>query len=299
MASEITKKSKIIKDITDISSAINRTSSTSTVKSKMSQLVRKQQELGKIEKNISDFENKISQKNKEFNRAQNSLIQAQERESAQRNNREKQQQREMITNLRQINQEIQKKVILEKETDLNTEIKTESMYILKGDIKSYSKIMEDSNLAKDFPVQFELLVKKNALDCEYFSVSSGDSILIIDREFKKIIKVAKRIIEDTNDLKSNPSIRIAIDYGEITYKHNEGLISKIITGEPLRIAARLEPYVAPDKIWCTTNCFYNSEYQQKDLITKIHGLENQNGLFNIKKKDSTEPDLYIKLFSIH
>ena len=85
------------------------------------------------------------------------------------------------------------------------------------DIKSYSRFMLDPEFSKYIPENFEILVKKNAMDCFYYSVSGGDSLLIIENDFKKIIKAAKRIIEDTNELKGNPAIRVAIDFGSIVY----------------------------------------------------------------------------------
>ncbi len=161
--------------------------------------------------------------------------------------------------------------------------------------------MSDPEFSNYIPDNFEILVKKNAMNCFYYSVSGGDSLLIIENDFKKIIKAAKRIIEDTNDLKGKPAIRIAIDFGSIVYSHAEGIVTKIKTGEPLRISARLEPFVKPNEIWCTEKCF-QSELDNSIKYVELHDDEVEltqiNGKYNIKKKGSSEPDILMNLYKI-
>ncbi len=292
IGSETEKKARLIKDISTLSSAISRTKTASTINSKMNQLSRKEKDMGKVEKKIGEYENKLSNKTKDLNRYQKCLNKSLDKDRTNNVNKEKQSQRELLNNLQQINRELQKKAILEKELGVNIEDTIESYYLLKG------KIMENPELSVIFTEQFEFLVKKNALDCFYFNVSGGDSILILEKSIKKIIKIAKRIIEDTNELESNPQIRIAIDYGDITYKHSEGVITKIVTGLPLRISARLEPFVKPNEVWCTENCFINDEYTNKILGNEIDSLEITGESFNIKKSGSTEEDIFIKIFKV-
>lgn len=297
LSTEREKKSNLIKKIADL-----------TAKQKWDDLARKEQELANIEKKISVLEDKLSQKNKDLDKNENVLQRAIEVETKKNTNKEKQQhqefkrqQQERLSVLKSINQELQKKTLLEKELNLSQEDIEDNFFVLKGDIKSYSKFMADPEFSKYIPDNFEILVKKNAMDCFYYSIPEGDSLLIIEDDFKKLIKVAKRIIEDTNDLKGNPAIRIAIDFGSIVYSQVEGIVTKIKTGEPLRISARLEPYVKPNEIWCTGNCF------QSELDNSIKYIELQddevdltkiNGRYNIKKKGSDEPDILMNLYKI-
>lgn len=297
-SAEISKQSKLIKDISDINTTLKRTKSDSTIKNKLNQLSRKQKDLATAVKKIADYDTKINNKTKELNRNQNYIDQAKERETKQRDSKEKQRQKEQLTGLIKINNELQKKIKLEKATGLKDEEKTESLFVLKGDVKGYSKIMSDPDLAKEFQDRFQIIVQKNSLECFYYNLSGGDSILVIDKDFKKILKIAKRIIEDTNDLNGKPSIRIAVDYGEITYKHSDGLVSKISIGDPLRISARLEPFVEPDEIWCTENCFNENDCIEKEEITSRDGVEYKDGYCNIKKKGSNEEDIWMRLYRI-
>jgi hypothetical protein len=307
ISAEIGKKSNLIKKIADLTASINRTSSSSTAKQKSAELARKQQELANIEKKISVFEDKISKKNEELVKNQNYLQRAIERENQKNTNKEKQQhqefkrqEQERFLVLKSINQELQKKTLLEKKLNLSQEDIEDIFFVLKGDIENYSRFMSDPEFSKYIPDNFEILVKKNAMDCFYYSVAGGDSLLIIENDFKKLIKAAKRIIEDTNDLKGNPAIRSAIDFGSIVYSHAEGIVTKIKTGEPLRISARLEPYVKPNEIWCTGNCL-QSELDHSIKYTELHdevNLTKINGRYNIKKKDSSEPDILINLYKI-
>jgi class 3 adenylate cyclase len=161
--------------------------------------------------------------------------------------------------------------------------------------------MSDPELSKYIPENFEILVRKNAMDCFYYEVTEGDSLRIIEYDFKKLVKVAKRIIEDTNDLKENPEIRIAIDFGSIVYSQAGGIVTKIKTGEPLRTSARLEPYVKPNEIWFTENCL-KSELDNSIKYTELHDNEVDltpiNGKYNLKKKDSSEPGILMNLYKI-
>lgn len=106
MSVEMSKKSKLGKEIAAITASLPRLTNMSTYKTKMSQLTRKQEELSKTEKKISQFEDKIAKKNKELQRHQKSLDSAMEREDKQKIAKEKQQQRETLNGLRQINQEL-------------------------------------------------------------------------------------------------------------------------------------------------------------------------------------------------
>lgn len=305
---ETGKKANLIKKIGELTASINRTSSSSTAKQKSDELARKQQELANIEKKISVLEDKLSNKNKDLVKDQNYLQRAIEIENQKNANKEKQQhqefkrkQQERLSILKSINQELQKKTSLEKKLNLSQEDIEDNFFVLKGDIKNYSRFMSDPEFSKYIPENFEILVNKNAMDCFYYNVSGGDSLLIIENDFRKLIKAAKRIIEDTNDLKGNPAIRIAIDFGSIVYSHAEGIVTKIKTGEPLRISARLEPYVKPNEIWCTENCL-KSELSNSIKYTELHDdevdLTKINGRYNIKKKDSSEPEILMNLYKI-
>jgi hypothetical protein len=308
ISTETVKKSNVIKKIADLNASISRTSSSSTAKHKLDELARKQQELASIDKKISVLEDKLSQKNKDLDKNQNALQKAVEVENKKNANKEKQQhqefkrqQEERLSVLKSINQELQKKTLLENKLNFNQEDIEDNFFVLKGDIKSYRRFMLDPEFSKYIPDNFEIMVKKNAMDCFYYSVSGGDTLLIIEKDFKKLIKAAKRIIEDTNDLKGNPAIRIAIDFGSIVYSHAEGIVTKIKTGQPLRISARLEPFVKPNEIWCTENCF-QSELDNSIKYIELHDdevdLRKTNGRYNVKKKDSSEPDILMKLYKI-
>ena len=297
LSTEIDKRSKIIKKINYLTKSINSTKSLSTANYKINELSRRKKEYSTIEKKISDIETKIAQKNKDLNRSSNNL----EREKKRGFDKEQRENKERLNTVKAINAELQKKTLLEKKLDINSTDIEEEIFVVKADIKNFSQFMQNEFLSIYIPENFDVIVKKHCLDCFYYKVSNGDSLFVLESDFKKLLKAIKRIIEDLGELQGNPRIRFAIDYGQITYSVNDGYVTKIKNGSPLRLSARLEPLVTPNEIWVTENVFKQLEdehFSFIDLAENGCDLESINGEFNIKKDGSPEDDIFMKLYKI-
>ena len=72
-ATESDKEVKVLKAIDSLTNQANRTSSASTLKSKLSQIRTKQTELGRIEKKKADLAKKLSDKNTQLRKYQINL----------------------------------------------------------------------------------------------------------------------------------------------------------------------------------------------------------------------------------
>jgi hypothetical protein len=297
LSTEIDKRSKIIKKINYLTKSINSTKSLSTANFKINELSRRKKEYSTIEKKISDIETKIAQKNKDLNRSSNNL----EREKKRGFDKEQRENKERLNTVKAINAELQKKTLLEKKLDINSTDIEEEIFVVKADIKNFSQFMQNEFLSIYIPENFDVIVKKHCLDCFYYKVSNGDSLFVLESDFKKLLKAIKRIIEDLGELQGNPRIRFAIDYGQITYSVNDGYVTKIKNGSPLRLSARLEPLVTPNEIWVTENVFKQLEdehFSFIDLAENGCDLESINGEFNIKKDGSPEDDIFTRVTKI-
>lgn len=80
--------------------------------------------------------------------------------------------------------------------------------------------------------------------------------------------------------------------------NTSGIVKKVLTGNPLRIAARLEPIVIPNEIWCTKDCVSKSDYRNTVQILEIPVVEKKGKTFNIKKKGSAEDNIFIEIYRV-
>jgi class 3 adenylate cyclase len=167
--------------------------------------------------------------------------------------------------------------------------------VMKADIRGFSAIMA-SGADSDVHVLLHDIVQAHAAECPLAEVVEGDSLVIADENPRTILKVAKRIMQDLYEAPGNPELRVAIDCGAVEMHPGRRLVT---TGTPFRVAARLEPHVAPGQIWVTE--------EFKDVLGQRPGLykavplkdgdpESAPELLNIKKPGSAEPD---ELIAVH
>jgi class 3 adenylate cyclase len=308
LGKEVEKISRITKSIADLNAKLNRKQTQSSLNSVLNEISRKQKDEASHLNKISQIEKRISDKSKELDRYLTSANREEEKRLKKHNDETKKimeiQRRndsERLINLRKINFEIQKKNILERKIG-GTGDKIESeLFVLKADIKGYSKYMVDPEMREYIPENFENIVKINAVNSLYYNVSGGDSLVILDTDLQRLAKTAFRIIEDLSDLRTSPKIRIAIDFGLVTYLVTENHITKLKTGEPLRLSARLEPFVTPNEIWLTERAFEKigeGNYSAEIITDQILNLPKVGEQYNIKKTDSPEDDILVRLYKL-
>jgi len=178
----------------------------------------------------------------------------------------------------------------------------EPLCVLRADIKDFSGIMA-SNAEHAVRKRLSDAVQAHAADtCRHHEISSGDSITLVHHDPNAIVKVIRRIMEDLFEVPGNPVLRVAIDHGRVTM--SAAVEAGIMSGAPLRLAARLEPHVTPNEIW-VTEAFKIALEAGPTLYDAVeipaddqHGDAWSAGMLNIKKPGSREPDDWIRIFRL-
>jgi hypothetical protein len=125
-------------------------------------------------------------------------------------------------------------------------------FVLKGDIKGYSKIMSDTPKNKSFASFFERCVNQHCKSFKYAKISEGDSLLLIDSNPKRVLVAAKSIQKELFESEYQTNIRFAGDAGYVSIESFERKSN--IYGMAIQIASRLEPHVAPGNVYVTRAC---------------------------------------------
>ena len=178
-----------------------------------------------------------------------------------------------------------------------------TLCVLQGDIKGFSRMMDDPRIEDAVRRTLPLVVEEHASHCVWKEVAGGDSLTVIDHEPQSILKVARRVMEDLFEVEGHPVLRIAIDWGKVRMGgHSAG--SGMPSGAPLRTAARLEPHVAPNEIW-VTEAFRDALRRAPSFYDAVEVAEPDSpdgrwldGRLNIKKIGSSERDDWIKVFRV-
>lgn len=116
---------------------------------------------------------------------------------------------------------------------------------LKADVCGFSKLM-DQGTSKALSVKRKLAEFSAAEQehCEFVSHSDGDSVSIVERDAVKVANAAFRLLDLVRRL--GLELRVALDRGPMTVV-GEGEMM----GRPFLVAARVEPLVEANQIWCT------------------------------------------------
>jgi hypothetical protein len=166
-ATETDKELRLLKNIDSLSDQANRTTSQSTLKSKLNQIRTKQTELGRIEKKKADISKKVAEKNKQLCKYQIDLTKEQTRER-------KKVEKEQLDFQRNLNREIERQKQLTQET-----IRIQSTEIPKNENKEYDVFISHSSADKEeFVRPLAMELQKLGLKVWYdeFELKIGDSL---------------------------------------------------------------------------------------------------------------------------
>lgn len=169
---------------------------------------------------------------------------------------------------------------------------------LKADLRGFSAVMERSP-AKALAIkkklaEFALAEGKN---CEFVNHSEGDAVSIVERDAGKIADAAFRLLDLVRQ--QGFELRIALDCGPMTV-----LSATEMTGRPFLVAARIEPLVAANQIWCSEAflkelrrgpAFYEAVDLSEDPPPSLRERKTPEG-FSIGKRAQRE--ISIKLFRL-
>lgn len=166
-SSESDKELRVQKNIDSLTDQANRTTSQSTLKSKLNQIRSKQNELGRIEKKKADISKKLADKNKQLRKHQSDLTKKQTRER-------KKTEREQLEFQRNLNRELERQKQLTHET-----MKIQTIEKPKTENKEYDVFISHSSADKDDfvrPLATELQNLGIKVWYDEFELKIGDSL---------------------------------------------------------------------------------------------------------------------------
>ncbi len=177
-----------------------------------------------------------------------------------------------------------------------------SLCVLKGDIKEYSRHMNAADTGHAVWDALRKAVAEHAARCLWTEVSEGDAVIIAHDDPNALINVALRLSEDLFEAPGRPQLRIAVDYGPVRLDESSDGRLVVVGGEPLRRAARIEPFVDAGEIWATDEFRQALEARPtRYQATPVHppeGAGGPEGATNVRKTGSSEPDIWVRLFRV-
>jgi len=166
-SSESDKELRVQKNIDSLTDQANRTTSQSTLKSKLNQIRSKQTILGRIEKKKADISKKLADKNKQLRKYQSDLTKEQTRER-------KKTEREQLEFQRNLNRELERQKQLTRET-----LEMQTVEKPKTENKEYDVFISHSSADKDDfvrPLATELQNLGIKVWFDEFELKIGDSL---------------------------------------------------------------------------------------------------------------------------
>jgi class 3 adenylate cyclase len=170
--------------------------------------------------------------------------------------------------------------------------------VLKADIQSFASLMR---AGVDAPVRtaLEEAVLRWAPPASITEIRSGDAALIAADDPVALAQTARHLMDEVYQAPGQPRLRIALHYGEVQTSRNDADLSTVIAGgEAILCAARVEPLVEPGQIWATEE--FRQQFLERPSLwrTALVAAPGGDELFNVKKKGSSEPDAWMRLYRL-
>ncbi len=170
-----------------------------------------------------------------------------------------------------------------------------ALCVLKADVHGFGSFM---SAGADGPVRKALTdaVQRWAPPDSISETGAGDSVLIACDDPVALVQTARHLLDDVYSAPGQPRLRIALHYGEVhTRERDIDLRLAVVGGTAILGAARVEPVVEPGQIWATEE--FREQFSQRPSLWRTTPLRPTSGgeLFNVTKKGSTEPELWVRL----
>jgi class 3 adenylate cyclase len=176
----------------------------------------------------------------------------------------------------------------------------QNLCVLHADIRNFSRLMQDVAADRGVREAFARSAKANASPCIYFEIVNGDSLWIVHDDPNVLLKAATRIKEDLFEAPGNPELRMAADFGSVQLRRGDKKRMSLAGGEAVRRVARIEPRVRVSEMWVTEE--FKRELEKKPTLYRAMELRPEqseaSSHFNVRKPDSGEADLFVKLYRI-
>ena len=170
--------------------------------------------------------------------------------------------------------------------------------VLKGDVYGFGKMMQ---AGIDAPVRqaLESAVSNWGGKAVLAKADAGDSLLIIDEDPIALAQTARHIIDEVFQATGRPLLRMALHYGDVQMQPTLGDGPPVVVGgSAILCAARVEPHVLPGQIWATEQ--FRELITARPTLWRMSEVPTPDGLhrFNVKKHDTGEPDLWVRLYRL-
>ncbi len=170
--------------------------------------------------------------------------------------------------------------------------------VLKADIHAFSGFMRSG---QDAPVRraLEEAVLRWTPATAIVEVCSGDAVLIAADDPVALAQMARHLMDDVYQAPGHPRLRIALHHGEVQTRQGDADgKTEIVGGEAILCAARVEPIVEPGQIWATEA--FRAQFMERPSLWRTSPIAAPGGdeLFNVRKKGSSEPDSWMRLFRL-
>lgn len=180
-----------------------------------------------------------------------------------------------------------------------TDRQLKTLMVLRADIDGFGHLMQRG---LDHPVReaVQRAVERFAGDCLHASVGEGDSLLMVDDRILVLIKAARRIMEEVSEAPGSPRLRVAIAAGPVEVRERGDEPLAIEGGTAVLIASRIEPLVRAGEIWVTEEL--RAMLDATETIFRAEPLlpddAHADGRVNVKKRGSSEQDIWVRLFRV-
>jgi class 3 adenylate cyclase len=170
-----------------------------------------------------------------------------------------------------------------------------TLCVLKADLHGFGSLM---SAGADGPVRKGLAdaVQRWAPPDSISETGAGDSVLIASADPVALAQTARHLMDDVYSVPGQPRLRIALHYGEVqTRERDVDLRLMVVGGAAILCASRVEPVVEPGQIWATEE--FREQFLQRPSLWRTTQMRTPSGgeLFNVSKKGSTEPELWVRL----
>jgi class 3 adenylate cyclase len=126
---------------------------------------------------------------------------------------------------------------------------------IKGDLRRYSKVMQDPVVGQQFSTYLKAAVVKIENEVEYSALEGGDAVVLVDDSADRVLAAARSLQRAVNRFQISQSFRFGAAVGPMGYETNERAQTeeRKIPSVALvvRAAARIEPYAMPGTVLCT------------------------------------------------
>jgi class 3 adenylate cyclase len=184
-----------------------------------------------------------------------------------------------------------------------TDRQLKSLMVLRADVDGFGHLMQ-RGLDHAVREAVRRAVDEFAADCLHASVGDGDSLMLVDDRILALIKAARRIMEEVSEAPGSPRLRVAIAAGPVEVRERGEEPPAIEGGTAVLVASRIEPLVWPGEIWVTEEI--RDLLAGMDTIFRAEPIrrvpdaagERADGAINVRKPDSVEQDIWVKLYRV-